>query len=273
MTNNIILFIVFIGTTLFGYSQSSLKNKTIGKTNNIEIDTLCISGKRSNIADISIDFPIISKLNPDINSRIKAELLQVYCADLEEDKKYNLTENSLFELFKQYYFIPDPDPDAEADALQTYLIPETVEIKFGTVYNENNILTLSVRKRSMQLRVLWDEYFVEFINIDLRSGQRLKLENILVSNYQSSLTNIAKQELENKYGSDNYFSGFNVEFSLLCENFAISKEGLQIDFGNMFSNCDNQLPPSTTDKPDITIPWSRIKHLIKPTGPLAFILK
>jgi hypothetical protein len=271
MRFNIILFIVLMGSVRFGYSQSFVKKTASAKANNIEIDTLCIAGKRSNIANISIDFPIISKLSPDINSRVKNELLQVYCVDLEEDKKYNLTENSLFELFTQHYFIADPDAEAESE--ETWFIPETVEINFETIYNEYNILTFSVHKRAMQLRVLWEEYFVEFINIDLRSGQRLKLENILVSNYQSSLTNIAKQELENKYGSDNYFSGFNIEFSLLCENFAISKEGLQIDFGYMFTNCDNQLPPSTVSKPRITIPWSRIKHLIKPGGPLAFMLK
>ena len=271
MRFNIILFIVFLGTTLFGYSQSSLKNTASAIANNIEIDTLCIAGKRSNIADISIDFPIISKLSPDINSRIKNELLQVYCVDLEEDKKYNLTENSLFELFKQHYFIADPD--AEADALQTYLIPETVEIKFGTVYNENNILTLSIIKFYIGLRTIFDINYCEFINFDLLTGRRLILENILVPNYQGSLQSIAKQIFEIENGSDNLFTAYDMPFSLLCENFAISKEGLEFSFDYQLTSCNQSFVIDKSSKPHITIPWSRIKHLIKPTGPLAFMLK
>lgn len=105
-----------------------------------------------------------------------------------------------------------------------------------------------------------------FYNYDLKAKRALKLEDILIANYNTQLLKVAEEIFRNDEGLsatesiEPYFSENN-KFEL-CDNFLIKNEGLLFLY-NIY-----EIKSYAEGTTELFIPYSRIKDIINPNGKL-----
>jgi len=135
----------------------------------------------------------------------------------------------------------------------------------NVIFNSDNILSLE----NIEFRFEGGAHpltFYIYANYDLKTGNKITLDDLLVPNYKAELDKIGEIEIRKTYTIKNgvsfekagYFIKEN-EFHL-NNNFAITKAGLLFRFGQY------EIGPYVIGAPSVFIPYKEIKSLVKHKG-------
>ncbi len=91
---------------------------------------------------------------------------------------------------------------------------------------------------------------INCLNFDLKTGDKIKMNEILIDDYQRKMASIVKRKLFKEYGSEGW------EFSL-TDNISIHKNGLSFNYNQY------EIGPYVMGAPSIFVKWSEIKELLK----------
>lgn len=103
--------------------------------------------------------------------------------------------------------------------------------------------------------------FGNFYNYDLATGKSIKLEDLLVPNFDRELNQIAEKIFVQTNGNDGWF--YEKGKFQLNSDFAIYPSGLLFQFDAY------EIGPYAAGSPSVFIPFQKISHLIKKDGLLA----
>ena len=91
---------------------------------------------------------------------------------------------------------------------------------------------------------------INCLNFDLQSGNKIKMNEILIDGYQRKIAPIVKRKLFKEYGSEGW------EFSL-TDNISIHKNGLSFNYNQY------EIGTYVMGAPSIFIKWNEIRELLK----------
>ena len=91
---------------------------------------------------------------------------------------------------------------------------------------------------------------ISCLNFDLQTGNKIKMNEILIDGYQRKMAPIVKRKLFKEYGSEGW------EFSL-TDNISIHKNGLSFNYNQY------EIGTYVMGAPSIFVKWSEIKELLK----------
>ncbi len=153
-----------------------------------------------------------------------------------------------------------------------YNIPWELIRNVKVIFNKNNILTLRIFKFSFLGGAHPDTYNI-FYNLNISTGKKILLTELINLNSMKSLTKIAekifrklKHIVPNAKLNNFHFWFKNDEFTL-PNNFAITKTGL------LFYYNPYEIAPYSEGPTNLLVPYSQIDSLINKKGLLAFFMK
>jgi hypothetical protein len=91
---------------------------------------------------------------------------------------------------------------------------------------------------------------ISCLNFDLQTGNKIKMNEILIDGYERKMSSIVKKKLFKEYGSEGW------EFSL-TDNISIHKNGLSFNYNQY------EIGTYVMGAPSIFVKWSEIKDLLK----------
>lgn len=110
----------------------------------------------------------------------------------------------------------------------------------------------------------------EFANIDIRTGHQLSLADCFVEGYKPALDSVYEVSLRKLYHLSIDAPLTNFDFKdkrfTLNDRFKILEDSLVFQFGEY--EITGYSPPGIW----LSVPWSEVRHLIRPDGPLGWVL-
>jgi len=103
-----------------------------------------------------------------------------------------------------------------------------------------------------------------FDNYDIRTGEKIRLEDILISNYEYELNRIAEPKFMEKYGTEGDWDFEPGNFQL-SKNFAVMPGGLLFHFNPY------EVGPYSSGAPELFLSFKEINRLLNPNGMLAMM--
>jgi hypothetical protein len=199
-----------------------------------------------------------------INKAIKNSLLEYYV----EDKA--LHYYSIEELADSFYAAYKTD--SVIIHSEDYILAYVYDLEFKIDYNDNNILSL--------LKTLYTytggahgSTSLTYLNFNLNTGNEIKPDDIFTSDYKTTLDKLGEKPFREFYklkpADDFEASGFwftNNKFSL-NENFGFNPEGVVFQFNQY------EVAPYALGAASITIPYKKLKEIIKENSLLDYIIK
>lgn len=118
-----------------------------------------------------------------------------------------------------------------------------------------NILTFSISDYSYGFGAAHPNHFSVMYNIDLMTGNQIKLEDLIIKGTKEQLNRIAEKLFVKENGFENWdFERGKFE---LNDDFIIEKDGL------LFTYDAYEIGPYAAGDPSVFIPFSKIKNLLK----------
>lgn len=139
-------------------------------------------------------------------------------------------------------------------------------------YNNHNIVVLEFVESVFEGGIYANDK-VHFVNFDLETGERIKLEELFEKDFMPQLTKVAEEVFRNKYGFKDIedFSKEGISFKgntfTLNDNYALSKGGITFRFN------EQEIAAHAMGAFEIFIPYSTIKDLVKKDSPLQEVMK
>jgi hypothetical protein len=128
-----------------------------------------------------------------------------------------------------------------------------IDSKINLIYEGNHLLTLENNTREAACGAIHGDIDISYINIDLETNKKIKLEDIFQKRYLENLTNICKQKFKEKY----HLQENKLENFYLPKDFAIYKNGISF----LFQRYNNGIDISTAGTTNVFIPFSEIRAL------------
>ena len=126
------------------------------------------------------------------------------------------------------------------------------------VTNDNNILSINIGESFYDFGAAHAQSVGNSYNFDIRTGDIITLDDILVQNYAETLNKIGESIFIETYGSEGWqFEQGSFE---LTRDFAITPGGL------LFSYDQSEIGVYAAGAPEVFIPYKDINNLIKPNG-------
>lgn len=221
----------------------------------------CQNDNSDSCAKIKIEYILLKSLSDlsvvdKINSKIQTELLRPIGSEKNNKNFEELMQNFIDEYknFKKEF----------SEAQQEW----EVEREAASNFNDENILACSLSEYSY-LGGAHPNSFLTLKNYNLKSGELIKLSDVLVKGYQNELNNIAEpifrkeKELTAEENLTEAGFWFDEDKFSINKNFSISKDGLTFYY-NSYEITAYAFGPT-----ELFIPYKSIKNLIKPDGILA----
>ncbi len=217
---------------------------------------------------LSIFYPEIilpdKSVEDKINKAIKNSLLEYYV----EDKA--LHYSSIEELADSFYSAYKTDSIIIHS--EDYILAYVYDLGFKIEYNDKDILSL--------LKTLYSytggahgSTSLTYLNFNLRSGAEIKLEDIFKDDYKTALDKLGEKPFRDYYnlkpGEDFEKAGFwfiDNKFSV-NDNFGFNPEGIVFQYNQY------EVAPYALGAASITIPYKKLKEIIKENSLLDYINK
>lgn len=217
------------------------KNKKKQSADLMSWDTLCTT----------IDLDLINVIAPskEVTQKINKSIKELIYGFSNEDKKYF----SIDELMNSVNSVED---DAGYN----------LYIGCGLVTNDNDILCISIGESLYGFGAAHPISGSNYYNFDIKTGNQIFIEDILVPNFEKLLNRIAEKKFIETNGAD----GWNFEKGMfeLSRDFAITPGGL------LFSFDPYEIGPYAMGAPEVFIPYKDIDNLLRPNKlPQAWIKK
>ncbi|MFO7446545.1 MAG: DUF3298 domain-containing protein [Ignavibacteriaceae bacterium] len=215
------------------------------------------------ITNIEIKNYIKADIQDSINSRLSNAVLQGITFD--ESKTYTTTDDLMDDFINTYITTVVSDSVNYTDYIPRYEYNCITKI----LYNSDYLLSLKKIDYSF-LGGAHPNTFIEFLNFDLNSGKLLQLDDIFKHGYNEILNKTGELkfreyfQLEADEPLDSAGFWFENGFQL-NENFTLTKAGILFLF-NAY-----EIGPYVLGAPEVYIPFSEIKELIKEDSIVGFI--
>ena len=270
----VILLTLFLSYTCGVKNKPGSKIKEITKTHENDSNEVDIvfeskelhkiyyneSYKTDDSTFISLNYVFMTKgPNKDkINSFIEKELIQSSYYN-EEDSFYNLQDilNSFIRDFKSFG-MENPD------------FPQNwfYEISAKDIYYTPKILCLEISSGGYTGGA-HGNYSVSYYNIELNTGELLKLDNLLIKGFEKKLNELIDKKFREakglKPGDDLEKDGGLFENKIKYnDNFAVTKEGLKFYYNNY------EIAPYAAGPTELLITYTELKDLIPENSLLNF---
>jgi len=216
-------------------------------------------------AEIKLGYPVFSipgkkKIESEINDFVKNEMLiSIFGEDIIDS--FDELVNSFFDEYRQFKTdIPD--------SYQEWFIERSGSVKF---YNDD-FISLAFSEYAY-LGGAHPNSYTSFTVLDMKSGNKITLEDIFIDGYKPILNKIAEKEFRKlkELGEDEsldeagfWFDGNRFSIN---ENFALSNEGLTFYYNNY------EITAYAYGPTELIIPLAKISDLIKEGGILAEFIK
>lgn len=186
---------------------------------------------------IDINLLTIQTENKQVSKIINAAILKDICHDIGETQYNTISE-----------YLASINNLSEDDIYQ-------MDVTCNIATNDKNILSMDVSNSSYTGGAhpnSWSKIY----NFDLRTGNIIKLDDLIMSGGEEKLSTIAESIFVKEYGNEGW--DFKAGDFPLAVNFSISLGGIHF-FYNSY-----EIGSYAMGAPDIFIPYKDIKQLIKP---------
>lgn len=180
-----------------------------------------------------------------ITNTIEVDILSVKSKDINLSEKINHT-------IEKSIYIDDKYSDIEDYIKKEDLTYASLTNKLDVLSFDNNFLILINSSGYKICHAPHGEYNSTYLNINLRSGQKVKLEDILLNKTKNKLFAILQQKLKK---INNEFVLGNNEKLDIEDNFALLKKGI------LFSYNQDELE-SFSEGTEILVPYSEIYGIL-----------
>jgi hypothetical protein len=126
------------------------------------------------------------------------------------------------------------------------------------VTDDNNILSINIGESFYGFGAAHPQNAGNSYNFDIRTGDIITLDDILVQNYAETLNKIGERIFSETYGSE----GWQCE----QESFELTRDVAITPGGLLFSYDQFEIGPYAAGAPEVFIPYKDINSLIKPNG-------
>jgi hypothetical protein len=206
-------------------------------------------------AEFLLIYPILQNdvYQSKINKKISSVLINQYT--IEEKRSFKDFEQVKADFFAKYKIA---ESKAKPNEKPMWGSHHEVEIVCNAFY----ILTLEVFSTTYEGGTQ-PSNVITYLSFDLQTGNLLTLKDILVNNYEKELTQIAEQIFKANYGfsdiEDLRKEGFTFKEGrfALNTNFGFTKQGILFQYNLL------EIGANAIGAPQLLIPYSQIKHLIK----------
>jgi hypothetical protein len=198
---------------------------------------------------LSVRMANVNTASPDAARKINSGIFQSACESANLDRPIT----SLEQLMNRVN-ISSPDEGFNG------------EIYFSMLANDNNVLALSKYTSWYSFGAAHPDYYTMFYNYDIRTGEKVLLEEILKQNYEFELNRLAEPKFIENYGMEGDWQFEPGNFQL-AKNFAVMPGGLLFHFNPY------EIGPYSSGAPEVFLSFKEINSLINPNGPLASMRK
>ncbi|MBT8380632.1 MAG: DUF3298 and DUF4163 domain-containing protein [Ignavibacteria bacterium] len=259
---SIIFVLVLYSISACGSVQQADEDKVIVHLKNYDDSTgNCDSTYSNNCAQIQIEFPQIEYsqnhlVEKKINNSIKNYVLQPVFGENQPATAEKLIENFL----KEYETFKDDFPEA----FQHWSLERIGEVR----YNSSYVFSVEFSEYSY-LGGAHPNTYVTFTNFDIKSGEKIRMDDLFKQNFNNELNRIAElkfrklKELNETEDLGQAGFWFDDNRFYLNDNFIITNSSLIFYYNNY------EITAYAFGPTELEIPYSRIKHLVKPDGLLA----
>ena len=244
------------------YPKGSMEFKAYRETDRktLVVDSLSPNAELELLILQAINFPSGS-----VNDSVKKTIYEFYADDQSPaDRADKVLQKTSHDFFKRY-------KEANKDLHQIGHSFDWVKIIAPEIlFNEDYILSLGLINCAFTggahgLQV--NKYFV----IDLTSGSRIELEDVLKENYSGKLDSLLNARLRFKYNIPEAKSltraGFFMDTIPLTDNFYLNKSGLNFHYNSY------EIAPYSWGHVDLLIPYRDLKSVLRENGILSRIVQ
>jgi hypothetical protein len=215
------------------FKERNAKNCKFEKTN---MDF----GDEVGCTSLSLHFPVVTNLNGESTQKVNAALINIACSS----NIYGNSDVVSIDALMSTVNIESPE--------ETF----TGEINFSIETNGNEVLCINNFTSYYNYGAGHPMYGSRYFNFDLRSGNEIRLEDLLVNGFERELNRIGESKFIKEYGAEGWdFEPGNFE---LNRNFAIHPGGLTFMFEHY------EIGPYAAGVQIVYIPYKSITKLIKP---------
>ncbi len=225
----------------------------------------CDSAYSNNCAQIKIEFPQIVNLSDTlIQNKINESIRDLFLQSVFGEGIYESAERLIKDYLNEYDSFRKDFPDA----FQHWSLERIGKVMF----NKHNIFSVEFSEYSY-LGGAHPNTYVSFVNFDLRSGEKIKLNNLFKVNSENELNKIAETEfrLLKELGKDEDLAQAGYWFEenkfKLNDNFLITDSSLIFYYNNY------EITAYAFGPTELQLPYSKIKHLFKEDRLLSELIK
>lgn len=128
--------------------------------------------------------------------------------------------------------------------------PGNEEQSCDLIDTTNRLFSIQIVGYNMQYGAAHPSTTISCLNFDLQTGNKIKMNDILISGYERKISSIVKKKLFKEFGSEGW------EFSL-TKNISIHKNGLSFNYNQY------EIGTYAMGAPSVFVKWSEIKDLLK----------
>lgn len=238
-----------------------------------DIKQLSKSYGESDYADyavsIEINYPVmIDYPDESVQQKINSYIMNFYLTQsMYPDSGYSdLNEriNSFIDSYKN-------DIEADSEIFKDYK-PIYENSEFTSIaFNSDNILSLEISEYIFTGGAHGNSSF-SLVSFNLETGEQIKLDDIFYGDYESRLNEAGEEIFREEFQADSAqslyeqgFFGFENGFAL-NDNFDIYKGGIKFQFNPYEAGA------YAIGAPEVFIPWSEIRDIIRDDSPLGIML-
>lgn len=167
---------------------------------------------------------------------------------------------------------PDEEPTPEASATDESMGSD-ISIGYDVILAKDDLISIDFTVGSYSAGAAHPNSWTEVVNFDLKNGRQLKLADLFTpgSKYLATIATYSIQDLKKQSKSQGADAMLDDEWiqrgaaaeATNYENWTITKKGLNITFDPY------QVAPYAAGPQHVLVPYSALKDIIKPDGPLA----
>ncbi len=250
-----VLILGYVGYFIFSGRQLTISPKTPTPTpeivdlqDSLTVVTASINEKNeTNDWEVTAEYPqiaglkdnsVLKKINDDIKAVVKRAVDDFKLAENDNTVEVGISEGK-----------------------------SSFDIKYRSIVGapNSNIISFSIVEGYYFATAAHPSATIVSLNYDLKTGNRLGLQDLFTGNYLGVLSTQSRAMLKAKLGESSDVRTLDAGTSAKEENFKVffpTKDGLQIIFN------EYQVASGAAGSQEILIPYSKLKAVINPNGPL-----
>ncbi len=221
-------------------------------------------------ASIELSYPVMTDYADEkVQKKINSFITDFYInGSMQGDNGYTDINDRMESFIEDYR----NEIEADSEIFKDYK-PVYEDNQFTSIaYNSDNILSLEISEYIYTGGAHGNSLFSLF-SFNLKNGEQITLDDIFKGNYKAELNKVGEKIFRENYQTDSTqslyeqgFFGFENGFAL-NENFDLYRGGIKFQFNPYEAGA------YVLGAPEVFIPWSEIRDIIRDDSPLENLLK